>query len=71
MVHCIMHVAHDVYCCPFFLGGGGLYTSIHRKIITVIPYHLIFNALKMLQNTSAVNVTNRVVIDFANDVLLV
>ena len=42
---------------------------MHRKIITVIPYHLIFNALKMLQSTSAVNIANGVAIDVANSVL--
>ena len=47
------------------------YTFTHRKIITVIPYHLIFNALKMLQSTSAVDVANGVVNDVANDILLV
>ena len=37
------------------------------QIITGIPYHLIFNALKMLQSTSAVDVANSV----ANDVVTV
>ena len=45
------------------------YNSIHRKTITVIPYHLIFNASKMLQSTSAVKVANGVAIDVAYDVL--
>ena len=38
---------------------NGRYTSHHacsRKIFTVIPYHLILNALKTFQSTSAVNV---------------
>ena len=57
-----------MWCVPSIFSE---YTSIHRKIITVIPYHLIFNALRMLQSTSAVNDANGVAIDAANNVLLV
>ena len=66
-VHRIMFVANDVMCTVHFFGA---YRQLW-KIITVIPYHLIFHALKMLQSTSAVNVANCVAIDFANNVLSV
>ena len=56
-VQCIVHFG----ICFFFFGGGGGYTSIHRKIITVIPYRFILNAIK----------AHKYYIDFkvANDVL--
>ena len=38
-VHRIMRYAHDVMCTVHFFGG---YTSIYRKIVTVIPYHFYF-----------------------------
>ena len=60
-----MCIAHDVMCTIHFSGC----TSIHGKIVTVISYHLIFNALKMLQSTSAVDVANGVAYDVAYDVL--
>ena len=47
------------------------YTTIHRKIIAVIPYHLIFNAIKTSKIQFDVNFANRVAIDVANDVLQV
>ena len=43
-VQCIIRVAHDLMCTIF---SG--YTSIHRKSITAVPYHLIFNAIKRLK----------------------
>ena len=42
--HRIIRVAHDVMCIVIFSG----YTSILRKIITVIPYYLIFSEFEML-----------------------
>ena len=51
-------------CTVYYWG----YTSILRKIITVIPYHLIFNAMKMSTVQLDVNVANGVATDVANDV---
>ena len=62
-----MDGAHDVMCTVHSSG----FTSIHRNIIIVIPYHLIFNALKMLQSTYAVDVANGVANNASNEVLLV
>ena len=45
------------------------YTSIHRKIMTVIPYHLILNAIQTPKSQFDVNVANGVSIDVLNDVL--
>ena len=55
-----------MWCVQSIFSG---YTSIQQKIITVIPYHLIFNALKMLQSTSAIDVANGIANDVANNVL--
>ena len=55
------HARCDVYC-PFF--GVN-----HRKIIPVIPYHLILNSLKLRQSTSAIDIANGFAIDVANDIL--
>ena len=56
MAHCIMGVVHDI-----------LYTSINQKIVTVIFFHSILNALKIPTIYFDVNV----VIDIANDILSV
>ena len=61
-----MRVLHDMMVYTSILSG---HTAIHQKIITVIPYHLILNAFKMLQSTSAIMVADGVAINAANDVL--
>ena len=62
-----MRVSHDVMCTVHLSG----YTSIHRKIITVITYHLIKNALQMSKSQFNVDVANGVAIDVAKDVVTV
>ena len=60
-VHRIMRVEHDVKCTVHFTG---VYMYLHpskKKIITVISYHLIFNAIKT--SKSQFDITNGVAID--------
>ena len=53
-------------CTVHFFSG---YTSNHRKIVTVITYHLIQNAFEMSKIQFDVDVAYGVDIDVANDVL--
>ena len=43
--HYIMHYAHDVVYHPFFSG----YTSIHQKLITVVPLRILSKHLQVLE----------------------
>ena len=51
-----------MWCEPFIFSG---FTSIHQKIVTVITYHLIYNALQMSKTQFDFEVANGV----ANDIL--
>ena len=60
MVHYFIHLAQNMMCIIHFF--------FLRKIITVVPYHLIFNTLKIPKITFDVNVANSIAIEVVNGV---